>query len=62
MGKAIISVRRIEEILNEPIEILEENHMKPKFEGNISLNNVYFEYEEIINRLLEFIRNGNFKI
>lgn len=46
MGKAIISVRRIEEILNEPIEILEENHMKPKFEGNISLNNVYFEYEE----------------
>lgn len=46
MGKAIISVRRIEEILNEPIEVLEENHMKVKFEGNISLNNVYFEYEE----------------
>lgn len=46
MGKATVSIKRIEEILNEPIEILEENHIKPTIIGNITFNDVYFEYEK----------------
>jgi ATP-binding cassette subfamily B protein len=46
MGKAIVSVGRIEEILNEPIEILEENNVKPEIKGNILFDDVYFEYEK----------------
>src|SRR5690606_26011947 len=46
MGKAIVSVRRINEILDEPIEILEENKLKPEIKGNISFEHVYFEYEK----------------
>ncbi len=45
MGKAIVSVDRIEEILNEPIEIAEENFQKPNIVGNVSFEDVYFEYE-----------------
>lgn len=45
MGKAIVSVNRIEEILNEPIEIAEENFQKPNIVGNVSFEDVYFEYE-----------------
>ena len=46
MGKAIVSIRRINQILDEPIEILEENHLKPVIKGSISFKHVYFEYEE----------------
>ncbi|MCF6459965.1 ABC transporter ATP-binding protein [Clostridium sp. Cult3] len=46
MGKAVVSVRRIEEILDEPIEILEENNQKPHIEGNISFENVWFGYDK----------------
>ena len=46
MGKAVISTRRINEIFNEPIEVLEENHQKPKIKGNISFENVYFGYKK----------------
>lgn len=46
MGKAVVSLRRINEILDEPIEILEENHLKPTIKGNITFENVYFEYEK----------------
>ena len=46
MGKAIVSIRRINQILDEPIEILEENHLKPVIKGSISFEHVYFEYEE----------------
>ncbi|MBU5438577.1 ABC transporter ATP-binding protein/permease [Tissierella sp. MSJ-40] len=46
MGKAFVSVKRIEEIFNEPIEILEENHKKPNIKGSITFENVYFEYEQ----------------
>jgi len=45
MGKAVISVKRINEIFNEPIEILEENHQNPKIKGNIEFKNVYFSYK-----------------
>lgn len=46
MGKATVSTRRINEIFDEPIEILEENHQKPKIKGNISFENVYFGYKK----------------
>lgn len=46
IGKAVVSVRRINEILDEPIEVLEENHLKPEIKGNISFEHVYFEYEK----------------
>lgn len=46
MGKAIVSIRRINQILDEPIEILEENHLIPVIKGSISFEHVYFEYEE----------------
>ncbi|WMM25618.1 ABC transporter ATP-binding protein [Tissierella sp. MB52-C2] len=46
MGKAFVSLNRIDEILREPIEVLDENHIKPKVKGNIEFKNVYFEYEK----------------
>lgn len=62
MGKALVSINRIEEILNEPIEILEENHLKPRIEGNIKFKNVYFEYEKnkpVLNNISFSIRAGS---
>ena len=46
MGKAFVSLKRIDEIFAEPIEILDENNHKPNIKGNIEFKNVYFEYEE----------------
>ncbi|GFN36884.1 ABC transporter ATP-binding protein [Tepidimicrobium xylanilyticum] len=46
MGKAVVSVRRIEEILNQPIEILEEKGEKPAIHGNISFEKVWFGYDK----------------
>lgn len=46
MGKTIVSVRRLEEILGESIEILEESHEKPAIKGNVTFEDVYFEYED----------------
>ena len=46
MGKASISIKRIHEILNEDIEILEYTKEKPIIKGNIEFKNVYFEYEK----------------
>ena len=46
MGKTIVSVGRLEEILGEPIEILEENHEKPVIKGNVTFEGVGFEYED----------------
>lgn len=62
MGKAIVSVGRIEEILNEPIEVLEENHMKPKVKGSIVFDDVYFEYEKgkpVLNGISFSLKAGN---
>ncbi|MBU5311847.1 ABC transporter ATP-binding protein/permease [Tissierella carlieri] len=46
MGKAFVSLKRIDEIFAEPIEILDESNHKPNIRGNIEFKNVYFEYEE----------------
>lgn len=46
MGKAFVSLKRIDEILMEPIEILVENGEEPPITGNIEFDNVFFEYEK----------------
>ncbi len=45
MGKANVSIKRIDEILQEPIEILLENGQEPPIKGHIELKHVSFEYE-----------------
>lgn len=45
MGKAFVSIKRIDEILNEPIEILKDNGEEPAIHGAIDLESVYFAYE-----------------
>lgn len=46
MGKALVSLERIQEILDEPIENLDEGIFKEKLEGDIEFNNVSFWYDE----------------
>lgn len=46
MGKAFVSLNRIDEILMEPIEVLRENGNEPVLSGNMEFNGVYFEYEK----------------
>ena len=46
MGKALVSIERIQEILDEPIEDMETGISATKFEGNIEFENVSFQYED----------------
>lgn len=46
MGKALVSIKRIDEILSQPIEESIVNGEEPVIEGNIEFENVYFEYEK----------------
>ena len=46
MGKALVSIERIQEILDEPIEDMEAGIPVTKFEGNIEFENVSFQYED----------------
>lgn len=46
MGKAFVSIKRIDEILVEPIEDLVENGKEPILKGKIEFKDVYFEYEK----------------
>ena len=45
LGKTTISVKRINEVLNEPIEF-EEGLQKPQITGSIEFDHVGFEYED----------------
>lgn len=45
MGKTTISIKRIDEILTEEIELLEETGERPDIKGNIDFENVSFGYE-----------------
>lgn len=45
-GKMIVSLKRITEIVNEPLEFTENNLLKPEIKGNIEFKDVYFEYEK----------------
>jgi ATP-binding cassette subfamily B protein len=46
MGKAQVSIERIQEILDEPIEDLDEGSSLKKINGEIEFKNVSFQYEE----------------
>ena len=46
LGKTLVSVQRINEILTEPIEQDVENAFMPAISGNISYENVSFSYQE----------------
>jgi len=47
MGKALVSIGRIQEILDEPVEEFgDDNTSSPTIEGEIEFQNVSFEYEE----------------
>ena len=46
MGKALVSIERIQEILDEPIEDMKTGVSDTKFEGNIEFENVSFQYED----------------
>ena len=46
MGKAQVSIERIQEILDEPIEDLDEGSTLEKINGEIEFENVSFQYEE----------------
>ena len=61
MGKAFVSLKRIEEILMEPIEILNENNLKPDVSGNIEFKNVSFSYEDkkpVLSQLSFSVKKG----
>jgi ATP-binding cassette subfamily B protein len=45
MGKSFVAAKRIFEILDTPIEIMEENGETNKITGNIEFDNVSFEYD-----------------
>ncbi|HPR18040.1 MAG TPA: ABC transporter ATP-binding protein [Candidatus Cloacimonadota bacterium] len=46
MGKAMVSIGRIQEILDEPIEDLDDGLSIPKLHGDIEFDHVSFAYEE----------------
>ncbi len=46
MGKALVSVSRINEILNEPRETFDKDGKEIRFKGEIEFKNVSFEYEK----------------
>lgn len=46
MGKALVAVERIQNILDEPREIMIESGKEPIIKGNIKFENISFEYEK----------------
>ena len=45
MGKAVVALGRIQEILDQPLETSEEHLVQPAIQGNLEFRNVSFEYE-----------------
>ncbi len=46
MGKAMVAIERLQEIMDEEKEEMEENGDQPIISGNISFKNLEFQYEE----------------
>lgn len=46
MGQAFVSLGRIQEILDEPMEKMDEEGLKPEIKGEVEFKDVYFEYED----------------
>ncbi|KAB3538587.1 ABC transporter ATP-binding protein [Alkaliphilus pronyensis] len=61
LGKAMVSLDRIGEILAEKKEKMEEKGENPKIKGNISFKNVTFEYEKgkpVLNDISFDVKEG----
>jgi len=58
LGKTIVSLKRIEEILEQPLEEASESDQKPKIKGTIEFKNVTFGYNE--NKPI--LKNVSFKV
>jgi len=58
LGKTLVSLERIQEILDIPREKEESYEVKPEIEGDISFENVYFEYE----KERPILKNVSFKV
>jgi len=58
LGKTLVSLERIQEILEIPREKEESYEVKPEIEGDISFENVYFEYE----KERPILKNVSFKV
>lgn len=62
MGKAFVSLSRIEEILDLPIENFRENNLEPEITGKIDFENVSFSYEtspKILKNISFSINSGD---
>lgn len=58
LGKTMVSLKRIEEILYQPIEEPSEDELKPLIKGEIEFKNVTFGYEES----KPILKNISFKV
>lgn len=58
MGKSFVAAKRIFEILDTPIETMEENGTCNEIKGNIEFKNVCFEYE----KGKKILKNISFKV
>ncbi|SCG83937.1 ABC transporter related [Proteiniborus sp. DW1] len=57
-GKMIVSLKRVGEILDEPLEVTDKNQLKPEVKGNIEFKDVCFEYE----KERPILKNVSFKV
>ena len=46
MAKSLVSITRIQEIFDEPVELMEEKNLKPAINGEIEFKDVCFEYDK----------------
>ena len=58
-GKATVAAKRVDEVLMEKTEYLENGTLMPQINGNIEFNNVWFKFEDSDKYLLKGV---NFKI
>jgi ATP-binding cassette subfamily B protein len=61
MGKAQISMGRIQELFDKSREDMNEDGLKPDFDGDIEFKNVYFEYEKghpVLNNVSFKVKKG----
>jgi ATP-binding cassette subfamily B protein len=58
LGKSLVSLKRIDEILENPIEEPAEGEMKPEIKGEIEFKNVTFGYDEE----KPILKNVSFKV
>ncbi len=58
MGKALVSLGRIQEILTEPLEDIKASSHRPRISGDIEFKNVSFEYE----KGKPILKNVSFKV